>query len=347
VQWVSVPLAVLGVIDDGGFRRRFLISWLVVMAAAIPLGWITGWFPPDRIVTFGFAVPIAAALGVGWVLSRLVPRPWIARVAVGALVAWMIAGGLLAWFRQSTFVSVREAHVAQYALFRVGTPPGSPARKIVVIVDDPDATATFLAARAANIVRAAGYSQRAGDVFVFVGRATDFFAGRPTTRGDPEYDGLSRITFQGVPTSGGRIVLVLAPFYRGDDLGDVPELMHLDSDLWSSEDLPEVSVAAGLQPLGFGPSSAWGITIATLAILMTLTVLGLGSAAAVFSDRVTMLATAPAFGAASVTIVAVVLDRLGLRLVEIPVALAASGLAGLGGLVLFLVQRQRDRQPSA
>ena len=61
-----------------------------------------------------------------------------------------------------------------------------------------------------------------------------------------------------------------------------------------------------------------------------------------------MIATAPAFGAAAVTIAAVALDRVGLRLESTPVALAASVLAGLGGLAAFLiVQRQRDREAPA
>ena len=42
-------------------------------------------------------------------------------------------------------------------------------------------------------------------------------------------------------------------------------------------------------------------------------------------------------------------SMLGLRLIELPVALAASALAGLGGLALFLLvrQRQRDRHATA
>ena len=102
---------------------------------AIPVGWITGWFPPDRIVTFGFAVPIGAAIILVWILRRHHTRPWVTRVVVVVLAGWMIVGALLAWGRQAPFVSVREANVARAAMLRVS---GSDI-PIVVIVDDPDA----------------------------------------------------------------------------------------------------------------------------------------------------------------------------------------------------------------
>lgn len=347
VQWIAVPTAILGAIDAEGFLRRFLGSWLVVMAMAIPVGWITGWFPPDRIVTFGFAVPIGAALGLLWVLRRHTAHRWVTRVAVVVLAGWMIVGALLAWGRQSPFVSVNEANVSRNAMLRAQTGPG-PDPPIVVIVDDRDATASFLGARTSNILRAAAYPHRAGNVFVFIGSASDYFAGHPTARGDAEYDALSRLTFDDLPTTGGEpLVLVLAPFYRGDDLADVDELRRLEAGLWASRDLPEFSVASGLEVLGFGPSSGSGIAVATIGILALLTVLGFGYAFTSFDDRVIAAATAPAFGAAALTIVAVLLDLLGLRLIEPAVAFAASALAGLGGLTLFLLVRQRQRGRNA
>ena len=77
------------------------------------------------------------------------------------------------------------------------------ARPIVVLVDDEDATATFLAARAPRTSSALRPSpERARDVYVFVGHATDFFDGQPTRRRDPEYDALSRLTFADIPDEG-------------------------------------------------------------------------------------------------------------------------------------------------
>lgn len=348
VQWISVPLAVAGIAVTaasaaGGFLRRFLSSWLAVMAVGIPVGYVTGWLPPDRLVTFGFAVPIAAALGVAWLRGKLGGRGWLAWAVVAALIGWMILGGLLAWGRQSPFVNPREAELAREAGLRVGPPLDR--RPIVVIADDPDATATFLGSRAANILRAAASPERAADVYVFVGTVGDFFDNRPTVRGDPEYDALSRLTLADIPAEPDPLVLVLGPFYRGNVSS--PQLLEIGPSFWASESLPEFSSTIS-GPFDFVPSSGVWISVAALAILAALSVVGLGYAAAAGDDPIVVVATAPAFGAAAVTLAAVALDRTGLRLDSTAVALAASSLAGLGGLAVFLVvQRQRDREALA
>ncbi|HET6791673.1 MAG TPA: hypothetical protein VFI35_08850 [Actinomycetota bacterium] len=348
VQWISVPLAVAGtaVADasvEGGFLRRFLASWLTVIAVGVPVGYITGWLPPDRLVTFGFAVPIAAAIGLGWLRGRLGGRGWLTWAVVGALAGWMILGGLLAWGRQAPFVNPREVELAREAGLRVGPPTDR--RPIVYIVDDADATATFLGSRAANILRAAISPERAADVYVFVGTISDFFDDRPTVRGDPEYDALSRLTLADIPNDPEPLVVVLGPFYRGNVSSS--ELLELGPSFWATESLPEFSMTRP-GPLDFIPSSGAWISIAALAILVMLSILGLGYAGAAFEDPVVAIATAPAFGAAAVTLAATALDRMGLRLESTPVALAASVLASLGGLAAFLVvQRQRDREAPA
>ena len=352
VQWVSVPLAVAGtaVADAtvaGGFLRRFLASWLAVIAIGIPVGYVTGWLPPDRLVTFGFAVPIAAALGLAWLRGRLRARPLVSTAVVLALGGWMILGALLAWGRQAPFVTPAEADLAREASLRAGALPGRD-RPVVFIVDDADSTATFLGSRAANILRAAADPAHADDVFVFVGTVTDYFEGRATVRGDPQYDALSRLTLADIPRKPAPLVIILTPFYRGDDVASQPALLEQGSGLWASESLPEVSMATGIEVLGFGPASGTWISIATIATLALLCIAGLGYARAVFGDAVTAIATAPAFGAAAITLTAVTLDRLGLRLESIPVAVAASALGGLGGLAVFLVvQRERDRDAPA
>ena len=348
VQWISVPLAVAGtaVADAsvaGGFLRRFLASWLTVIAVGVPVGYVTGWLPPDRLVTFGFAVPIGAAIGLGWLRGRLGGRGWWRWAVIGGLSGWMILGGLLAWGRQAPFVNPREAELAREAGLRLG-PPSDP-RPIVSIVDDADATATFLGSRAANILRAAASPERAADLYVFVGTVDDFFDDRPTVRGDPEYDAISRLTLADIPDEPEPLVLVLRPFYRGNISS--PHLVELGPSLWVSGSPPDPSSTVS-GPLDFVPSSGPWISIAALATLAGLSLLGLGYAGAAFDDMICMIATAPAFGAAAVTIAAVALDRVGLRLASTPVALAASVLAGLGGLAAFLiVQRQRDREAPA
>jgi hypothetical protein len=351
VQWVSVPLAVAGtaVADGsatGGFLSRFLTSWLAVIAIGVPVGYLTGWVPPDRLVTFGFAVPIGAALGLVWLRGRLGARPWLARAAVLALAVWMIVGGLLAWGRQAPFVSIPEARQAIRAssIARL-TAPGTP---VVFPVDDGDPTSTFLAARAANVARAALPPSRAGDVYVFVGTVTDLLDGRPTERGDPEFDALSRLTLAAIPDTPAPVVIVLPAFYVQPDARSDPRLRRSGDGVFTSAEGPfsPMPVRGDVGPFGFGPSSGAWISLAAVLTLLLLGLAGSGYARAVFDDTVTATATAPAFGAASITLAAVALDRLGLRLGS--VALAASALAGLGGLAIFLVvQRQRDRRAPA
>jgi hypothetical protein len=346
VQWVALPLAIPGAFDAKGFLRRFLASWLVVTAIAVPLGWITGWFPPDRIVTFGFAVPIAAALGLSWLRDRLSARTWFAWFTVVALAGWMIIGALLAWGRQEPFLSVREgaqtANVMRYA--EAATSPGTP---IVFAVDDGDPTSTFLAARVANIARATASPERARDVYVFLGRVTDFFDGAPTERHDPEFDAMSASTLSDIPSDPGPLVIALREFYRGSDLVTDPHLRRLYEGTWASKDedvmLRDIDTT---ERLSWGPSNRAGMVLGTIGILVLLSLLGVGYGRAVFDDVVLVVATAPAFGAAVLTIAAVALDRLGLRLDGLGVALAASALTGLGGLALVLRQRQRHRQPA-
>lgn len=344
VQWISVPLAIAGTPAANGFLRRFLASWLAVIAIGIPVGYATGWLPPDRLVTFGFAVPIGAALGLVWVHRRLSARAWLAQVAVVLLAGWMIVGALLAWGRQKPFISPNEARLVETVSIVTGvyTPTGTP---IVFLVDDADDTATFLASRAANIARAAAFPGRARDVYVFVGTATDFFDGHPTERGDAEYDALSELTFADIPRDREPAVFVIAPFYRGSDAATHPRLSELEPGLLASEsDFPTPEFAGGRESLAWGPSSPGGIASATAGILALLTVLGLGYALASSDDLVVVIATAPAFGAAALTLVAVTLDRLGLRLTGVGVALAATALTGLGGLAILVVKRKRDRQ---
>ena len=348
VQWVAVPLAILGAADTGGFLRRFLASWLAVMAAAIPVGWITGWFPPDRIVTFGFAVPIGAGLGLVWLRRRLGGRPWLARALVAALAGWMILGALIAWGRQAPFITEAEAATATEAAgIAMLSGPGTP---IIFPVDDGDPTSTFLAARAANIARSALPPASADDVYVFVGSVTDLLEHRATERGDPEFDALSRFTLASIPGGREPLVIVLEPFYRLRDAASDPRLSRWAPGVWTTleSDLTPLPIDTSDDPLRFETTSPVATIAGTLAILILMTVLGLGYARSVFDDIVTALAAAPAFGTASLTLAAVVLDSVGLRLQGSGVALAASALAALGGVALLLAtKRTRANQPAA
>ncbi|MEP7059543.1 MAG: hypothetical protein ABI828_02320, partial [Actinomycetota bacterium] len=79
VQWLSLPLTVPGSTRLSGFRRRFLLAWVGVTASGAAIGFATGFFPPDRLVTFGFAIPALAGIGVVVVWERIVAKTaWLA-----------------------------------------------------------------------------------------------------------------------------------------------------------------------------------------------------------------------------------------------------------------------------
>ena len=347
VQWVAVPLAIVGTADAGGFLHRFLASWLVVMAVAIPVGWITGWFPPDRIVTFGFAVPIGAALGLGWLVRRSARRRWIATAIAVGVVGWMVGGALVAWLRQAPFVSIREsARSADVLEYAAAVTSSSPTTSIVFLVDEGDVTSTFLAARAANILRAAAPPDRAEDVYVFLGSASDFFAGRPTRRGAAQFDAISAATLAAIP-EGSRFVVAMREFYLGDDVTTDPHLQRVDDGTWASTNgfIPGNRAETPTR-LSWGPASAPIVALATAGILAVLTVLGFGYARAAFGELVTAIAASPAFGAAAISVSAIAFDASGFRLLDVRVAFAVSAVAGLGGLAVLVVQRQRGREAS-
>jgi hypothetical protein len=338
--WVILPLAAIGIVQVHGFTRRFLIAWAGFTVAGVPIGIATGWFPPERVMTFGFALPILAAQGVTWVWERTEPRRWLTVSATVVLLAAFALPALNAQRLQATFVEQRDLRAATLA-GRIATtlPAGTP---LVFVVDDPDRFVTFNATNVANIARAAVPPDRADDVHVFVGALDDLFAGRPSVRGASEYDALSRITLADLP-DGPRAVFVAPEFDLDPGAMAVERLAT-----WSAQDLPDTMVASTVpdpRPLPPGDdelttSSAPVIVIAAIAVLALLWVLGTGWSGWAFDDRVAAAAAAPAFGVASLTIAALALERLGIPLDGWWGPTLASALACLGGHALRLVQRQ-------
>jgi hypothetical protein len=93
------------------------------------------------------------------------------------------------------------------------------------------------------------------------------------------------------------------------------------------------------------PSSAIAIALASLAVLALLWVVGAGWARWAFDDRIAAAATAPAFGAATLTIAALALERVGVPLDGRWGPALASALAALAGYSLRLVQGKATEDP--
>jgi hypothetical protein len=335
--WVTLPLAAIGALQVRDFTRRFLVAWAIATVVGVPVGIITGWFPPERVLTFGFALPILAALGITWVWERTEPRRWLTVTATAVLLALFALPSLNTQRSQRPFVSA-EALAAATLAGRISStlPPNTP---LVFVVDDLDRFVTFNAINTANIARAAVPPERADDVYIFVGTLDDLASGRPVTSGEPEHVALSRLTLADIP-AGERAVFIapewnLAPSALVDDR--LVTWRSDEADVRSSLPDPRPLPAADGE---LAPSSSATIALATIIVLVLLWVVGAGWARWAFADSVAAAATAPAFGVAATTIAALTLDRLGAPLASRWSALAASAIAGLGGYLLLMLQRK-------
>ena len=325
VEWVSVPLAAIGFTAPNGNAGRILRSWFVLTFVGVAFALVTGWLPADRFVTFGFAIPILAALGLVRLWRRLERRRALAVVVTAALTLAMLAGSAIAWNRQDPFLSedeVRALAVANEAVSRLE--PGTP---VAFLVNEPDDTVSFLATRAGNVVRAGVPPDRIRDVMVVV----------PSVGGVPasgERGALERLTARNLAAAEARSgrsaeVIVLTPF---DDVDRPTDALVVDPSRPVKESFPVDPLEA---------SSAAGIAWASIVALALLTVAGYGWARIGLADAITAAAAAPAVGAAMLILVAAALDALGVGLGTRVGALAVSALAGGGGyLVRFVLERR-------
>jgi hypothetical protein len=340
--WILLPLALLGTARTRGFTRRFLISWAAVTVLAVPAGIVTGWFPPDRVVTFAFALPVLAALGVVWLWEVIARRStWLAwPVAVGlvAVMGWAAFGF---WSEQQTFISPEDMASATTAGRIAATlPAGTP---LVFIVNDNDTTAIFQATYAANVIRAAIPPERAQDVHLYVGDTDRYFAHQPTVRHDPVYDTLSRTSLAEIPARPAA-VFVIHEFNTAPAAREDPHLVRWDSEVSST--------VPGPRPLHAGSgelhaSNPWQIAGSSLAILLLLWAIGYGWARWAFADAGAAVAAAPGFGVAALIVVALILERVGIPFTGSGGPTAASALAGgLGYLLLVLKGKAVGQPPS-
>jgi len=336
--WASIPLAAIGLPRVQGFRRRFLGSWAAITLAGTLLALATRRLPPSRFVTYGMALPLLAGVGAVW-LWRTGRTSLRALAAV--LVASMLGGAVVGLTSQVTFVSPLEAARAEAASRLVETlPAGTP---LVFVVDAEDAPASFLATRAGNVLRAAVSPERAGDVYVFVGRPSDLLAGRPTVGAGQEHDALSRAYLALIPRDPTPVAIVLAPFDRTAGWRE-DGLHRWGRGVFAS--VPGSLATAPGAPDPLRPSSPGAMILASLATLALLALVGYGWARAVIPDVVEAVALAPAFGVAALVLVGTIVDRTGLRLGTGWVGTGASALAALGGYLVWLLG-EREAVPNA
>jgi hypothetical protein len=324
VQWLSIPLAIVGFGSPDGTAGRVLRSWLALTVVGVGVSLATGWLPADRFITFGFAIPILAAFGVVRVWGWLQARRTLAVVATGGMVVAMLAGSWIAWDRQEPFISEEEVTAVRVANETIATlPDGTP---LSFWVNEPDSSVSFLATRAGNVIRASVPTDRIRHVVVVVP------PGGPEA--PPERRALTELTFRDVRSAqdvSGRnaTIFVLEPF----DGIDSPEGAIVI-------DLP-VNDVFGVDPLE--PLTQLGVALASLAILIVLGVAGYGWARIGIEDVLAAAAAAPAVGAGLIIVAAVTLDVVGVAMGETPGAIAALALGGGGGYLARSVLERRAR----
>ena len=340
--WVLLPTAAAGVPRAHGFTRRFLVAWATVTLLGVPLGIATGLFPPDRIITFAFALPVLSALGITWLWTLIAARlsVWVAWGVAIALIAVMANAALSAWREQQTFISPDEiANSTTLGRIAATLPPGTP---LVVIADATVADAGFVTTQTANILRAAVPPDRAQDVYVYLGDAAHYFRDEPTLRDDPTYDAISRLSLAGIP-AGDRATFVLREFDRNRGDLDDPHLVRWDDAL--------ATTVPGPRPVPptqgeLTPSSPGGIALATVLTMVLLWGLGYGWSRWAFADRVAAAAAAAGFGVATVAIVGLAAERVGVPLTGSWGPTLVSGLAGGLGYLLWILQGQAQVEPT-
>jgi hypothetical protein len=327
VQWLSAPLAMVGFGSPSGTAGRILRAWFVVTVAGVALALVTGWLPPDRFITFGFAIPILAAFGVVRVWRWLQQRRALGFAVTGAMVIAMLAGSWIAWNRQEAFISEEEITAVGVANEMLGELDRD--IPLAFIVDDNDPTMSFLATRAGNVVRASVAPERIRDVVVVVPAFQN---------ADRERRALERISAEDLEEAERRTGKVATTI----------RLSQFDSSL--EENGVEIEVgtedAAGdlrveTEPLE--PLTPLDVAFASVATLALFLVAGFGWARVGIDDRVMATAAAPAIGAGVLILAAVALDAVGVAIGEAPGALAASALGGGGGYVAWLILERRSR----
>jgi hypothetical protein len=344
--FMTTALAIAGSDRSRGFVRRFLVSWALVTAAALPLGVLTGWYPPDRLLTFAFCLPILAGFGLVWIGDRI-HRPAFAWPIAIVLVTLIVLPALRDWRAQQTYVSPDELTDLTYAgRIAASLPPGTP---LVFVVDDPSVDdALFRLSHGLNVARAAIPPDRAADVSIYLGSAEDLLLGHATRRGDPVYDRASADSLARLPTPPHAVFVVRELDGDADALA-TPGLSAWNGVLATNVPVPSVLPTGRDELVASDPST---IANATLRAFLLFLVLGAGWAWWSFGERArdtaAVLAVAPAIGSAILTLVALGLERVGADLDRggtVRVACALAGGVGYALVVARLLGEHRRRRP--
>jgi branched-subunit amino acid transport protein AzlD len=352
VQWASVPLALFAARRPEGWVRRALWAWFAVTALGVLVGMATTWFPPDRFLTFGYAIPILAAFGVVALVERWRRRRRLAIAVASALTVAMIAGAGIAWLREKPYLGTDAvADVVLASRYAATSPPGTP---WIFPINSPSSRISFLATRVQNVIRASVPPDRIRDVYVVapspaVGISTD---------DRREWAALARLYASDAARAArdrpAPVVIDITAFHARlrprPDVCDPPVCAALAAPRRTIGD--GVSVSADVASAAARPmdttlaTSTIRIVAAGPLVLLVLFLAGFGWSGFVVRDRTHALALAPAFGTAAIVLGGVVADRLGLRLSSAAHGLLVLTLVTIAGYGVFLAERRRRPHPA-
>jgi len=281
------------------FTGRFLGTWAACTLLIFPFTLVLPLFAGQRLVFFGFFLPLLASVGLvkfAWrfTLSR---RVLLLLVVVGA-VTLETAGW---WWPASPFFTeeqLRQSSIAGRVV--ASTPLGTP---VVVVVRQEDRE-LVLPAKALNALRTSVPPDRIPEIFAYFGAVEDIFSGRPSSSHEPlrtlqvaaldEISAVRRAPF----------VIVLSAF--NDDPRARDLLKQAGPGVYASQITAAVSVAG--QP---EPTSPAGIAGTVILIDLVLLMTGLGWARAAGLTGATAWGLAPAFAMAGVVLLGAALYVVG------------------------------------
>jgi hypothetical protein len=351
VQWASIPLAVVGAWRPRGWIRRALWAWAIVTVIGVAIGAATGWFPPDRFITFGYAIPILAAFGLLVLVERWRTRRAAALAVCAVLTLAMIAGAGIAWLREKPYLGTQAVDdVTLAARYASASPRGTP---WIFPVDSPSPTISFLATRLGNVIRAAVPPDRIADVYVVVPPpppgldeahrrewsalarlyASDAAAAASRSSSPPVVIDVDAFRARGgnrTPVCSGRVCAAVA----------APRTSVGDGVSISTVVVPVATRGAPPRDTALDSSTAAAVLAVPL-VFLVLSIAGLGWALAAVRHRALAAALAPAFGTAALILVGVAADRLGLRLSSAEAGLGVLAFASAGGYGALLLERRR------
>jgi hypothetical protein len=358
---VAVPLALIGGTSTGGALGRCLRAWAFVLVAGVAIGYTSGTFPAERVVSFAFVIPIAAGIGLASVAARIGTRPairgrrgwtWLAAAVMAAGLAAMTIPSARQWLTTPPQLFPLEALRVRQAVAAIDVPPGTP---LVAIVSGRQPIASFFATEAGNAIRASVPPDRIRDVRVLVPGGAE----RPSS---VENDRLVAQTRLDAAVSGSAVVLDLAPFDRagfgrarapGVLPPSLPATEPAGEGIALSQPPSSAAEPPGAAAIGDpwpGAGSVADVALVTLAVMGALVTAGLGWARwCVGPGRpLETAALAPVIGAAVLTLAGIAADGAGVRLGDGGASWALwAGAAVSGAGLAWRSARTPSRGPAA